>query len=111
MLFAVPLSTNLLHYELVTLCFYFFSSLRYNSLSVSQRQLFGFEEDNLISIVLHNLLVYMLMMGLGPQKTMELVQRFSARTRLAIGEERLLQQTLQYTEQCIEEDVREKINL
>ena len=31
--------------------------------------------------------------------------RFSARTRLSVMEEKLLQQTLKYVEQCVEEDV------
>ncbi len=55
--------------------------------------------------MLHDLLVYMLMVGLDPQRTMELIQRFAAQTRLAIGEERLLQQTLKHIEKCIEENV------
>ena len=79
---------------------------RYNSLSESHRQTFGFEEDNLLSIILHNLLVYMLVVGLTPQDTTGIVHRFSARTRLAIVEERMMQQTLKHIEQCIEEDVR-----
>jgi len=79
---------------------------RYNSLSSTHRESFGFKEDLLISIVLHNLLVYMLMMGLRPQRTMELIQSFAARSRLAIGEERLLQQTLKHIEACVEKNVR-----
>ena len=35
-----------------------------------------------------------------------MIHRFSARTRLAITEEKLLQQTLKHIEQCIEDDVR-----
>ena len=87
-------------------CLIFLMLVRYNSLNVTRRHVFGFEEDNLISIILHNLLVYMLMMGLGPHKTTDLIHKFSAQTRLAVGEERLLQQTLKYIEKCMEEDVR-----
>lgn len=68
--------------------------------------MFASEEDNLLSIILHNLLVYMLMVGLSPRDTTEIVHRFSARTRLAVVEERLMQQTLKHIEQCIEEEVR-----
>lgn len=48
----------------------------------------------------------MLVVGLTPQDTTGIVHRFSARTRLAIVEERMMQQTLKHIEQCIEEDVR-----
>ena len=61
----------------------------------------------MLSILLHNLLVCMLAVGLSPHDTTEIVHRFSARTRLAVMEEKLLQQTLKHIEQCIEEDVRE----
>ena len=58
-----------------------------------------------MSAILHNLLVYMLMVGLTPHETTENIHRFSARTRLAIIEEKLLQRTMKHIEECIEEDV------
>lgn len=74
---------------------------RYKSLTEAHRQAFGSEEDNLLSIILHDLLVYMLMVGLTATETTNLIHRFSARTRLATIEERLLQQTLKYVEQNV----------
>ena len=56
-------------------------------------------------MILHNLLVCMLLVGLSPQETTEIVHRFSARTRLATVEEKLLHQTLKYVEKCVEEEV------
>ena len=61
---------------------------------MSQRQLFGYEEDTLLSIVLHNILIFLLMIGISPEETLDVCQRLSARTRLATAEEKLLQQTL-----------------
>ena len=61
---------------------------------MSQRQLFGYEEDTLLSIILHNILVFLLMIGISPEETLDVCQRLSARTRLATAEEKLLQQTL-----------------
>lgn len=58
------------------------------------RNAFGYEEDTLLSIALHNLLVFMLMVGVDKDETLEMCQRMSARTRLATAEEKLLQQTL-----------------
>jgi len=72
---------------------------RYSSLSEAHRQAFGSEEDTLLSLVLHNLLVYMLMVGLSTEETTDLIHRLMARTRLATAEERLLQQTLKHVEQ------------
>ncbi len=71
---------------------------RYNSLPVVHRRTFGSEEDHLLSIIAHNLLVYMLMVGLSPRETMSLINNFTARTRLATFEERLLQHTIRYLE-------------
>ena len=76
---------------------------RYTSLSEAHRQAFGSEEDTLLSLVLHNLLVYMLMVGLSPEETTDLIHRLMARTRLATAEERLLQQTLKHVEQNVRE--------
>ena len=72
---------------------------RYSSLSEAHRQAFGVEEDFLLSLILHNLLVYMLMVGLSPGDTTEFIQRLTARTRLATVEEKLLQKTLKLVEQ------------
>ena len=79
------------------------SLCRYSSLSEAHRQAFGSEEDTLLSLVLHNLLVYMLMVGLSPEETTDLIHRLMARTRLATAEERLLQQTLKHVEQNVRE--------
>ena len=76
---------------------------RYSSLSEAHRQAFGSAEDTLLSLVLHNLLVYMLMVGLSPEETTDLIHRLTARTRLATAEERLLQQTLKHVEQNVRE--------
>ena len=76
---------------------------RYTSLSEAHRQTFGSEEDTLLSLVLHNLLVYMLMVGLSPEETTDLIHRLMARTQLATAEERLLQQTLKHVEQNVRE--------
>ena len=78
---------------------------RYSSLSEAHRQAFGSEEDTLLSLVLHNLLVYMLMVGLSKEETTDLIHRLMARTRLATAEERLLQQTLKHVEQNVREGV------
>jgi len=80
-----------------------FSLSRYSSLSEAHRQAFGSEEDTLLSLVLHNLLVYMLMVGLSTEETTDLIHRLMARTRLATAEERLLQQTLKHVEQNVRE--------
>ena len=53
--------------------------------------------------MLHNLLVYMLMVGLSPEEMTDLIHRLTARTRLATAEERLLQQTLKHVEQNVRE--------
>ena len=74
---------------------------RYNTLPEEEKQVFGLEEDNLLSIILHNLLVFMLMVGMGQEETAMLIHRFAARTRLATSEEKLLQQTLKYIEQNV----------
>ena len=74
---------------------------RYNILSEAHRQAFGSEEDNLLSLILHDLMVYMLMIGLSPGDTAGLVHRLMARTRLAIAEERQLQLTLKHVEQQV----------
>ena len=76
---------------------------RYSSLSEAHRQAFCSEEDTLLSLVLHNLLVYMLMVGLSPEETTDLIHRLMARTRLATAEERLVQQTLEHMEQNVRE--------
>ncbi|XP_011405011.1 PREDICTED: MAP kinase-activating death domain protein-like [Amphimedon queenslandica] len=67
---------------------------RYNSLPCSSRLNFGYEEDTLLSIVLHNVLVFLLMIGISPKETMDVCHRISARTRLATAEEKLLQETM-----------------
>ena len=74
---------------------------RYNTLHEEDRREFGLEEDNLLSIVLHDLLVFMLMVGLGQEETAMLIHRFAAKIRLATSEEKLLQQTLKYIEQNV----------
>lgn len=71
---------------------------RHVSLSEEHQQAFGLEEDNLLSVLLHNLLVYMLMVGVGQQETTGFIHRFTARSRLATVEEKLLQQTLKHVE-------------
>ena len=45
----------------------------------------------------------MLMVGLSPEETTDLIHRLTARTRLATAEERLLQQTLKHVEQNVRE--------
>ena len=72
---------------------------RYNSLAEAHRLAFGFEEDDMLSLILHNLLVYMLMVGMGTEETLETVQRLAAKTRLATIEEKLLNQTLKHVEE------------
>ena len=72
---------------------------RYSSLSEAHRQAFGSEEDTLLSLVLHNLLVYMLMVGLSPEETTDLIHRLMARTQLATAD----QQTLKHVEQNVRE--------
>ena len=79
----------------------YFNPCRYNSLPEVHRRTFGSEEDHLLSIVAHNLLVYMLMVGLSPKETMLLINNFTARTRLATFEEKLLQQTIRYVERNV----------
>ena len=74
---------------------------RYNTLHEDERREFGLEEDNLLSIVLHDLLVFMLMVGMGHEETTMLIHRFAARIRLATSEEKLLQQTLKYIEKNV----------
>lgn len=76
-------------------------SYRYNTLTEEDRHLFGLEEDNLLSIILHNLLVFMLMVGMGQEETSMLIHCFAAKTRLATSEEKLLQQTLKYIEKKV----------
>ena len=74
---------------------------RYNSLPATCRNTFGYAEDALISIALHNLLVFMLMVGMSTDESLDLCQRLSAKTRLATVEEKLLQQTMQELEVCL----------
>ena len=62
---------------------------------------FGVEEDYLLSLVLHNLLVYMLMVGMSAEETTDFIHRLTARTRLATAEEKLLQKTLKLVEQNV----------
>ena len=78
---------------------------RYNTLPEKEKHEFGLEEDNLLSIILHDLLVFMLMVGLSREETAMLIHRFAARIRLATSEEKLLQQTLKY----IEKNVRRRV--
>ena len=81
---------------------------RYKILPESHRRSFGSEEDNLLSIIAHNLLVYMLMVGLTAKETMDMIQGFTARTRLSTLEERLLQQTIKHVEQNVRNFWRER---
>ena len=74
---------------------------RYNTIPEVEKHAFGLEEDNLLSIILHDLLVFMLMVGLSQGETAMLIHRFAARTRLATSEEKLLQQTLKYIEKNV----------
>ena len=74
---------------------------RYNSLLEGHRQAFGAEEDYLLSLVLHNLLVYMLATGMSPGDTTDVIHRLTARTRLATLEEKQLQKTLKLVEQNV----------
>ena len=74
---------------------------RYNSLSEAHRQAFGADEDYLLSLVLHNLLVYMLALGKTPGETTDFVHRLTARTRLATLEEKQLQKALRLVEQDV----------
>ena len=46
---------------------------RYLSLLKAHCQAFGSEEDTVLSLVLHNLLVYMLMVGLSTEETTDLI--------------------------------------
>lgn len=55
----------------------------------------------MLSLILHNLLVYMLMVGMGTEETLETVQRLAAKTRLATIEEKLLNQTLKHVEEKV----------
>lgn len=71
---------------------------RYNSLPLSKRQEFSYKEDTLLSVILHNILVFLLMVGVSPFDTLDLCHRLSAKTRLATAEEKLLQQTLRELE-------------
>lgn len=80
---------------------------RYNTLPEEEKHEFGLEEDNLLSIILHDLLVFMLMVGLSQQETAMLIHRFAARIRLATSEEKLLQQTLKYIEQKVRMKTRQ----
>lgn len=84
---------------------------KYNSLSGAEQQAFSFEEDSLLSILFHDLLVCMLAVGLSPHDTTQIIHRFSARTRLAVMEEKLLQQTLKHIEQSLEEEKSEKVDI
>lgn len=81
--------------------FRFLIDNRYNSLADGHRQAFGFEEDDMLSLILHNLLVYMLMVGMGTEETLDIVQRLAAKTRLATIEEKLLHQTLKHVEEKV----------
>lgn len=74
---------------------------RYNSLPSSNRQFFAYEEDTLLSIVLHNILIFLLMIGISPKETMDVCHRISARTRLATAEEKLLQATMSELENAV----------
>ena len=76
-------------------------NFRYNSLPVFRRQAFGYEEDTLLSIVLHNVLIFLLMVGISPGETMDICHRISARTRLATVEEKLLQVTMNELEKAV----------
>ena len=71
------------------------SLCRYSSLSEAHRQAFGSEEDTLLSLLLHNLLVYILMVGLSPEETTDLIHCLMARNRLL--------QTLEHVEQNVRE--------
>ena len=75
--------------------------LRYNSLSEGHRQAFGADEDYLLSLILHNLLVYMLALGKTAAETTDIIHRLTARTRLATLEEKQLQKTLRIVEQNV----------
>ena len=55
----------------------------------------------MLSLILHNLLVYMLMVGMGTEETLDIVQRLAAKTRLATIEEKLLHQTLKHVEEKV----------
>ena len=57
----------------------------------------------MLSLILHNLLVYMLMVGMGTEETLDIVQRLAAKTRLATVEEKLLHQTLKHVEEKVNE--------
>lgn len=81
--------------------FYQFFICRYNSLPSSKRRSFGYEEDALLSIVLHNILIFLLMVGISPSDTMDVCHRISARTRLATAEEKLLQVTMSELEKAV----------
>ena len=97
---CLSISGNLL--SIVTLKIYVHINLRrYNTLTNEDRHEFGLEEDNLLSIILHDLLVFMLMVGMDHEETTMLIHRFAARTRLATSEEKLLQQTLKYIEKNV----------
>ena len=80
---------------------------RYNSLSEAHRQAFGADEDYLLSLILHSLLVYMLSLGKSAGETTDIVHRLTARTRLSTVEEKQLQKTLR----LIENNVREINNV
>lgn len=62
---------------------------------------FAYEEDILLSVILHNVLLFLLMMGVSPRDTIDLCRRLSAKTRLASIEEKLLQQTLAELEDAV----------
>lgn len=72
----------------------YFFYFRYNRLPLIKRQEFSYEEDTLLSVILHNLLLFLLMMGVTKKDAIDLCHRLSAKTRLASVEEKLLQQTL-----------------
>ena len=79
---------------------------RYNSLSEAHCQAFGAEEDYLLSLILHSLLVYMLSFGKSPIETTDIIHCLTARTRLATLEEKQLQKTLK----IVEQNVRPSLN-
>lgn len=80
---------------------YFLCIYRFNSLSLADRLEFSYEEDTLLSVILHNVLLFLLMMGVSPKDTIDLCHRLSAKTRLASVEEKLLQQTLSELENFV----------
>ena len=77
------------------------TACRYTALPLAKRVEFSYEEDTLLSVILHNVLVFLLMMGVSSKHTIDLCHRLSAKTRLASMEEKLLQQTLTELEDVV----------